>query len=707
MNHAFNLISADIGNISFLTCAFVYALLSGLLLISASKQSSQDLHSRLLIFSTMITFFWAVLLAWRTVAYIESEILWSAELIRTVSWTAFMYALLNRKEHDAQFRNFRGLFLLITSLLVLHIWIAPHIWNNETVTLWLDIQFIGQMILAICGLVLVEQIYQNIKPEHRWWIKHLCLAVGFMFAYDFYLYANSLMIRHLNIALWDARGAAFALLSPLIMITAARNKSRSVSVQFSRNVVFHSTALIATGIYLVAMGVASHYIAVFGDKWGQVAQIIFLVGAVLLLVVLLLSGTIRAQFRVFFSKHFFNYAYDYREEWLRITSLLSTNSNDQPLEHRAIAAVAESVNSKGGTLWVRDHYGFYRWRARFENSRVNLQRIDPNNPLIQFIKKHRWVVNFEELQRAPELYQGISIEDANWILSQGQAWLLIPLFHRDDLYGLILLTDPQVETPWNWEVIDLLRTAGQQIAGMLALEDAARELTVAKQFEGFNRLSAFLIHDLKNMIAQLSLVVKNAEKHRHNPQFMEDATHTIKHCVNKMNRLMVQLNQGVSSESKTAISLSRVLTEVENQRSQQIPVPEFTGINLDIHVIAEHDRLSSVFSHVIQNAQEAAGRKGMVAVSVVREANNVVIIVQDNGPGMSQAFIQEGLFKPFESTKGLTGMGIGAYESREYILAIGGDVEVDSKIGLGTRFRLVIPIAHSIENKTMRETVSA
>jgi putative PEP-CTERM system histidine kinase len=307
------------------------------------------------------------------------------------------------------------------------------------------------------------------------------------------------------------------------------------------------------------------------------------------------------------------------------------------------------------------------------------------------------VINFEEMQRIPELYKGISLEDAEWIRCLDGAWLLIPLFHRDDLYGLILLTRPQVDITWNWEVIDLLRTAGQQIAGMLALEDAARELTVAKQFEGFNRLSAFLMHDLKNMIAQLSLVVKNAERHHDNPAFMRDATQTIEHCVNKMNRLMMQLKQGEAATPQQAIQLDKVLLEAIQQRSQQSPVPEYTALETGIQVIADHDRLGSVFEHVIQNAQEAAGKKGKVTMSVSQHDGQVIITIEDNGQGMSPAFIRDGLFKPFETTKGLTGMGIGAYESREYMLAIGGDIEVESKIGSGTQLRLLIPVVHSIE----------
>ncbi len=692
MNESFSF-NADIGYLSYLSCAFAYTILTGLLFVNASKQQSRNLHSRLLV-ATVFTAIWAFVLAWRSVVYIGPEILWSIEFIRSSSWLAFLYALLNRNKLVIQYKYFSLLFLFVIVVLLIHIWVVPRIWVSESVASWLEVQFAGHMMIAIAGLVLVEQIYQNIRREHRWWVKHLCVATGCMFVYDFYLYANALLLGHLNGSMWDARGAIFVLFCPFVIIAAVRNKDWSGTVQFSHNLVFHSTALIATGIYLLAMGVAGHYIALFGTHWGRVAQVIFMAGALLVLVVLLLSGTIRAQARVFFSKHFFNYAYDYRVEWLRITSLLSTDNSDQPLEHKAIAAVADSVNSKGGVLWIRDQHGIYRWRAQSNNSLMTIQRIDSDTRLIRFIKNTRWVVNFEEMERIPELYAGINLEDTEWIRSLDGAWLLIPLFHRDDLYGLILLTRPQVDITWNWEVIDLLRTAGQQIAGMLTLEDAARELTVAKQFEGFNRLSAFLIHDLKNMIAQLSLVVKNTERHQHNPDFMRDATLTVEHCVKKMNRLMMQLQQGEREIPLQAISLQKVMDEVTKQRCQQSPIPLFGVMETDIQLVADHDRLVSVFEHVIQNAQEAAGKKGKVVVSIESTAEETMISIQDNGQGMSQEFIENGLFKPFETTKGIAGMGIGAYESREYMLAIGGDVDIESKVGFGTVFRLLIPIVH-------------
>ena len=59
---------------------------------------------------------------------------------------------------------------------------------------------------------------------------------------------------------------------------------------------------------------------------------------------------------------------------------------------------------------------------------------------------------------------------------------------------------------------------------------------------------------------------------------------------------------------------------------------------------------------------------------------------------MSAEFIRDRLFKPFETTKS-TGMGIGVYESLQYIRSLGGDIEVESAPGAGTTVRVLLPQA--------------
>ncbi|MEN8261501.1 MAG: XrtA/PEP-CTERM system histidine kinase PrsK [Pseudomonadota bacterium] len=416
------------------------------------------------------------------------------------------------------------------------------------------------------------------------------------------------------------------------------------------------------------------------------------VGAFLLLAVLMFSGQIRAHMRVFLSKHFFSYAYDYREQWLAITAALSKNDPDFALEKRVIMAIAQLVESPGGLLWVRDARGDFVRKADFGIPGVDIDGIDANEPLIKFVESHGWVVNVSEMEVVPELYDGL--ERPEWLAGYRAPWVFVPLFQGSDLFGLVLLARPRSRTDWNWEVIDLLKTAGIQAASYLALDDAARALAEARQFEGFNRLSAYVMHDLKNLTNQLSLVIRNTERHHDNPEFMKDMVKTVEHAVGKMNRLMSQLKSAGAAGVEQSILISEMLDEVVQLRSKQLPVPTlFSAVKEPIMVFADRDRFASSFEYVIQNAQEAAGRKGTVHVKLHSDRAQALVDVKDDGHGMEAGFIREHLFRPFKTTKGLTGMGIGAYESREYIRSLGGDVKVASEVGKGTTFRFIVPLA--------------
>jgi putative PEP-CTERM system histidine kinase len=449
--------------------------------------------------------------------------------------------------------------------------------------------------------------------------------------------------------------------------------------------------LFGAAVYLLLMATAGYYIRIYGGEWGVVAQTVFLMGAFLLLALLLFSGQMQARMRVFLSKNFFNYAYDYRREWLRIINTLSDTGSELPLEQRIIMALGQAVESPSGMLWVREANGRFIWRAKFGDCNTAIPYLDGNDQVIRYMEAREWVVNLQEMVTMPEAYAGLV--RPTWLDACANAWLLVPLSREEQkLYGVVLLTQPRTSIHWSWEVIDLIKTSSRLAASYLALEDAGRALAEARQFEGFNRLSAFVIHDLKNLIAQLSLVVRNAERHKHNPEFMSDAIRTVDHAVGKMSRLMSQLKNFDSAESTVEIELGPLLREIVAARTSQAPPPYLERVDSKILVKANQDRLASSIEHVIQNAQDAAGKHGRVNVRLwAANDGHAVIDVEDNGHGMEDEFIRARLFKPFETTKGLTGMGIGAYESREYIRSLGGELLVKSQPGRGTLFSFLIP----------------
>ena len=240
-------------------------------------------------------------------------------------------------------------------------------------------------------------------------------------------------------------------------------------------------------------------------------------------------------------------------------------------------------------------------------------------------------------------------------------------------------------------MIDLLEIAGSQAASQLAQQDAANALTVARQFESFNRMSTFVVHDLKNLVAQLSLMNANAARHKDNPEFQADMMETIDLSVQKMKLLLQKLSRTTNQEKPVLLAIEEVVRQAVALKGAFEPHPQLRIEARGLRVLAERERLERVVGHLIQNAIEATPRTGSVTVRVAQGAAGGIVEIIDTGEGMSEEFIRERLFKPFDSTKS-AGMGIGVFESREYINELGGSLEVSSTPGHGTTFRVVLPL---------------
>jgi putative PEP-CTERM system histidine kinase len=289
------------------------------------------------------------------------------------------------------------------------------------------------------------------------------------------------------------------------------------------------------------------------------------------------------------------------------------------------------------------------------------------------------------------MYAALQVPE--WLRALERAWLVVPLMHHEGLVGFVVLARSRAPRVCNWEDNDLLKTAGRQAASHLAQMEAAEALANARQFEAFNRLSAFLIHDMKNVVAQLSLIVANSSKHRNKPEFVDDTFKTIENVATKMNRLLTQLRSGTVSHNKPShISLDQLLEEVIKTHRERRPAPELKCMERGLMMTVERERLADILGHIIQNAQEATPPDGRVEVLLQSSGAMAVIEVRDTGCGMDDDFIRDRLFRPFDSTKGRSGMGIGAYEAREFVRESGGQLDVESEPGIGTCFRIRLPL---------------
>lgn len=364
--------------------------------------------------------------------------------------------------------------------------------------------------------------------------------------------------------------------------------------------------------------------------------------------------------------------------------ILSDACSGLTLEERVIQVLGQIVHSRSGLLWEASTDGTLFPRSRYGNPPLELPVMESSDPLIRYMVRREWIINLGD--PSPEL--------PDWLAECPDAWLLIPLLLPENrLRGLVLLTHASDVVPWNRDIIERLKASSRLAASYLALEDAGRALKIARQFETLNRLSTFVVHDLRNLLTQLSLLLGNARQHPHHKRFGEDAIITLDHVVRRMNRLIAEVRQPTDSESPAeTFDLDGLIRQRVEHRALTHPCPLYPSASTPVLIRANKDRLSAALDHLLKNAQEAAGSTGCVKIQRrLITPEQVLITIEDNGPGMSETFIQTRLFTPFETTKGVSGMGIGACESREYLRRLGGDLHVESTPGLGTTVTLKIP----------------
>jgi putative PEP-CTERM system histidine kinase len=674
----------DFAAISYALAGVSYATLSILLMTSWRGRHLGGI----LIAACLTSCIWAIVLAAQASGTVVPLMaVFTVEVLRGGAWLTFLLMLVGQigvSRHVRVFGHAVWIGVLVTGIVL---WFGQVYFGSSTNLE--SVQIFGGLMIALVGLILIEQFYRNSPAESRWGIKALALGLGGLFAYDLFLYSQGVLFGVLDATTWMARGAVNILFVPLIAIAARRNPDWELNIFVSRQVVFYSTSLIAVGLYLLLMSLGGYALVIYGGTWGALAQIVFFVGAILVLIALLFSSTLRARFKVFLSKHFFRNRYDYREEWLRLIATLA-DFEDSSTRQIVIKAMAQVVNSPRGFLWALDDtQRSYQLVASYE-AQDSVPNIAVADPLIKFIKEEGWLIDLNEFQQDPELY--CELELPGWLENDEDAWLIVPLMSRQELLGLVMLSKAPGPPELNYEDRDLLKTIGNHLAVHLAQEKSDNLLAEAQQFEAYNRLTAFLMHDLNNLIAQQSLIIKNAEKHKRKPEFVDDALLTIANSVERMKRVMDQVKRGKAERLTKATELKSTVSTAVGRCAGKEPVPTLELNGVDASLMVDAEQFAMVLTHLIKNAQDATPADGHVVVKTEKNDKTVMITVADSGCGMTAEFVQHHLFKPFDSTKGSQGMGIGAYQAREFAHKMGGELKVDSVVSQGTTVSLILPL---------------
>ena len=543
--------------------------------------------------------------------------------------------------------------------------------------------------LALCalGLFTIEQLYRNASAAVESAMRWMGLGVGGLLVTELVVFAESLLTKRPPEGVWLMRSYVYALCALAITRGARSVPDWSFGLAVSRRVAFYASSMVLIGGYLLLMSVVASIMVVSSAGWNLPAQLGFAAVAALTLGLSLFARNLFRWLRVFISAHFYPHRYDYRAEWLRFTQTLATGDDSGSVPERSIRAVAQIVSSQRGSLWRIDETGQrYELSARWPGAGDETLSIGVDDVLPVYLAKSGWLIDLTELQATPALYQDLKLDPAQYGCAEDA--LIVPLLHREQLYGWMVLDRPDLLGALNFEDRDLLKTAGRQVAAHLAQFDADTRLVQARQFETYNRMTAFVMHDLKNIAAQLRLISQNAERHRRNPEFVDDAFRTISSSAARMTRLVSQLGSGTDPGTMQTVDLASAAERAAVRCSGQAPVPQVSVHSRPL-VFADMERLSAIIEHAIRNAQDATPANGDVRIEVGVEAGLPCIKVMDSGSGMDAQFIRERLFRPFDTTKGTRGMGIGAFQIREYVISLGGRVEVESEAGRGTTLRLI------------------
>ena len=650
---------------------------------------------RLMLAGFALTACWA----WLSAIAPFSELPVFAETMRNLVWIGVLHSLSSNGEGERQ-HGVRWVYAAVAAVLGLQLIVdlLPLVVGSAGATV-APTSSILRITAAAGSLVLVHNLYGQAAPVSRAAIGMAMLALVVTWGYDLNLYTLYYLDPEAGRELIDWRGAVIALTAPLFAFGAGQEDGWKM--RLSRAATFQSLSLLAICGYFVVMTILASALRGTGWDWSRALLILVLSAMTLAAMVLLPSAKARSWAKVSFAKHFFEHRYDYRAEWLRFAATIGRSGPDAPpLGERLVKAFADILDSPGGLLLVADENGAISEAAEWNWQGRPFAADGNDSARWQEIEKTPLILDLDAL-RVGSLEGGMRQPLPEWLIQDRTAWAGVPLVHNDRLVGLLLLAAPDYRRSLDWEDFDLLKTAGRQAASSLAEAHGQQALGQAQRFEEFNRRFAFIIHDIKNLVSQLSLLARNAERHAGNPEFRADMVETLKGSVGKMNDLLARLAPQAGSRAvKPEAQPLKAILEAAIAAGNRGRDVRLRG-NQGLWAIADAPALEQAVTHLLHNALDASAPAQPVMIDLLADGDEVAISVIDQGKGMSPDFIRNSLFQPFASTKD-GGFGVGAFEARALVAAMGGRLAVTSRPGKGSRFTIHLPAPEPAEQRTRK-----
>jgi putative PEP-CTERM system histidine kinase len=540
--------------------------------------------------------------------------------------------------------------------------------------------YVTILVLLVVALTNFEATLVNASPDALWRVKLDIVALGTMLAVQIFYYSNALLYRTLHMELVPLRALLF-IVAAAMMAYARLHWRGGARVKVSQRVQLKSVATFVVAAYLVLLGMLGEGMRHLGPLFPRVLALSFAFVCGIGLLLLLLSERVKRELKVLLHKNFYQSKYDYRAQWLGITKRLERFDSGDDLLQRVLAAYCDIFGVNGAALFQRQE-GYYYCATSILTLEGLQETLDQDNTLVSYLKQRGWV--FCHSDDNPEI-----LAQNRELLERYRISFVIPLFEAEQLTGFIALGEQVVrDEQYRYEDYDLMKTIASQASIAIQHQRLSEELTKARSMEAVGNLATFVVHDLKNLVATVSLIVENAGAHLDNPEFQQDMLGSLKNTADKMLGLIARLKNLGESElynlrpAELLPLVQRSARMVGSTRSAQSAV---TVQGTPQVALADESELQKVLLNLFLNGIEASQGEEREVLAEVGFDGAPYIRVTDRGCGMSPRFISKDLFTPFHTTK-KQGLGIGLYQSRQIVAAHGGRIEVSSVEGNGTVF---------------------
>lgn len=551
--------------------------------------------------------------------------------------------------------------------------------------------FLLYLILGlILNLIHLENTLRSSKGPKRWQIKYVIFGVGAILAFFIYSASQALLFSSVKEGMLPLTSAVIIISVSIMAVFIVRHRLLDVDIFISRYVIYNSLTVLIIGVYFIIVGIIAHGVKFFGIPFDNFFSTLFIFVALLLLIMSFFTVSLKRKFQLLINRHFYKHKYEFRDKWMETIEKISPKRQVDDIEATLKELIGIDMCAKPVFTWVYDQMS-KSFLSGDPDVPEGLRRLSADFPFIALLRQH----DRPFLKEMLEGQNGALDAEVSRIFSGTGTILCSPMVAGHELIGFVMQGPDMSGEPYRQDDFELLKAITTQAAVQIKNIMLSQDIMNIREVEAFNKLSTFVMHDLKNLTNSLSLVSQNAKFNMDNPEFQKDALKTIDGTVQRMKKLIDRLSN-LPKEleiKKTSVDLHGFVQEIIKTMpsSSSKPVDIINEIERPFFIQIDPEAMEMVFINIILNAREAVPANGKVTITGTLADRFAIVRISDNGSGMTEEFLRKDLFKPFKTTR-KNGLGIGLFQCKSIIEAHGGIIGVQSELGKGTVFSLSIPL---------------